>query len=145
MNVIIKSVDAGEKEQVIIECCEVTEEVERIRLFAEGSGQTLSGSIDGRLYSVNIADIYYFEAADERIFAYCENKVYEVRGRLYEIERRLSESSFLRCSKSTVINLMKIESVSPALNGRFTAYMKNGERVIISRQYVPALKKAVLR
>lgn len=145
MNVIIKSVDAGEKEQVIIECCEVTEEVERIRLFAEGSGQTLSGSIDGRLYSVNIADIYYFEAADERIFAYCENKVFEVRGRLYEIERRLSESSFLRCSKSTVINLMKIESVSPALNGRFTAYMKNGERVIISRQYVPALKKAVLR
>lgn len=145
MNVIIKSVDAGEKEQVIIECCEVTEEVERIRLFAEGSGQTLSGSIDGRLYSVNIADIYYFEAADERIFAYCENKVFEVRGRLYEIERRLSESSFLRCSKSTVINLMKIESVSPALNERFTAYMKNGERVIISRQYVPALKKAVLR
>lgn len=145
MNVIIKSVDAGEKEQVIIECCEVTEEVERIRLFAEGSGQTLSGSIDGRLYSVNIADIYYFEAADERIFAYCENKVFEVRGRLYEIERRLSESSFLRCSKSTVINLMKIESVSPALNGRFTAYMKNGERVIISRQYVPSLKKAVLR
>ncbi|MCI7234323.1 MAG: LytTR family transcriptional regulator DNA-binding domain-containing protein [Oscillospiraceae bacterium] len=40
---------------------------------------------------------------------------------------------------------MKIESVSPALNGRFTAHMKNGERVIISRQYVPALKKAVLK
>lgn len=145
MNVIIKNVDISEKEQVIIECYEVTEEVERIRLFAESSGQTLSGSIDGRLYSVNIGDIYYFEAVDERIFAYSESKVFEVRGRLYEIERRLSESSFLRCSKSTVINLMKIESVSPALNGRFTAYMKNGERIIISRQYVPALKKAVLK
>ncbi|MGN0637612.1 MAG: LytTR family DNA-binding domain-containing protein [Huintestinicola sp.] len=145
MNVIIRNVDSKEKEQVIIECIEVTEEVERIRLFAESSGQTLSGSIDGRLYSVNIGDIYYFEAVDERIFAYSESKVFEVKGRLYEIERKLSESSFLRCSKSTVINLMKIESVSPALNGRFTAHMKNGERVIISRQYVPALKKAVLK
>lgn len=145
MNVVIKNVDNKEKEQVIIECCEITEEVERIRLFAEGSGQTLSGSIDGRFYSVNIGDIYYFEAVDERIFAYSESKVYEVRGRLYEIEHKLSESSFLRCSKSTVINLMKIESVSPALNGRFTAHMKNGERVMISRQYVPALKKAVLK
>ena len=145
MNVIVRTVDGKEKEQVIIECFEVTEEVERIRLFAEGSGQTLSGSIDGWLYSVNIGDIFYFEAVDERIFAYCESKVFEVKGRLYEIERKLSESSFLRCSKSTVINLMKIESVSPALNGRFTAHMKNGERVIISRQYVPALKKAVLK
>lgn len=145
MNVIVRTVDSNEKEQVIIECYEVTEEVERIRLFAEGSGKTLSGSIDGRLYSINIGDIYYFEAVDERIFAYCESKVFEVRGRLYEIERKLSESSFLRCSRSTVINLMKIESVSPALNGRFTAHIKNGERVIISRQYVPALKKAVLK
>lgn len=145
MNVIVRTVDSNEKEQVIIECYEVTEEVERIRLFAEGSGKTLSGSIDGRLYSINIGDIYYFEAVDQRIFAYCESKVFEVRGRLYEIERKLSESSFLRCSKSTVINLMTIESVSPALNGRFTAHMKNGERVIISRQYVPALKKAVLK
>ncbi|MBQ5332546.1 MAG: LytTR family transcriptional regulator [Oscillospiraceae bacterium] len=91
--------------------------MERIRLFAESSGQTLSGSIDGRLYSVNIGDIYYFEAVDERIFAYSESKAFEVRGRLYEIERKLSESSFLRCSKSTVINLMKIESVSPHSTG----------------------------
>lgn len=145
MNVILRTINEKNKEQVIIECCEVTDEVERIRHFAENSGQTLSGSIDGRLYSINIGDIFYFEAVDERVFAYCESKVYEVKGRLYEFERRLSEYAFLRCSKSTVINLMKIESVTPALNGRFTAHMKNGEKVIISRQYVPALKKAVLR
>jgi len=30
------------------------------------------------------------------------------------------------------------------MNGRFTAHMKNKEKVIISRQYVPALKQAVM-
>jgi DNA-binding LytR/AlgR family response regulator len=39
---------------------------------------------------------------------------------------------------------MKLESISPALNGRFTAHMKNGEEIIISRQYVPEIKCAVL-
>lgn len=145
MNVIIRHTEEKEKERVIIECYDVTEEVERIRLFCEGAGKSLSGRIDGRTYSVNIGDIFYFESVDERVFAYCESKVYEVKGRLYEIEHELSENFFLRCSKSTVINLMKIESVSPALNGRFAAHMKNGEKIIISRQFVPALKKAVLK
>jgi len=39
---------------------------------------------------------------------------------------------------------MKLESISPALNGRFTAHMKNNETIIISRQYVPDMKRAVL-
>ena len=39
---------------------------------------------------------------------------------------------------------MKLESISPALNGRFTAHMKNGEKIIISRQYVPEIKRTVL-
>jgi DNA-binding LytR/AlgR family response regulator len=30
------------------------------------------------------------------------------------------------------------------MNGRFAAHMKNGETVIISRQYVPDLKRAVM-
>jgi DNA-binding LytR/AlgR family response regulator len=39
---------------------------------------------------------------------------------------------------------MKIESLSPALSGRFTAHMKNYKNIIISRQYVSLLKAAVL-
>ncbi|MFD2881540.1 hypothetical protein ACFTAO_45705 [Paenibacillus rhizoplanae] len=29
----------------------------------------------------------------------------------------------------------------PSLSGRFTALLDNGERVVISRQYVPVLKQ----
>ena len=39
-----------------------------------------------------------------------------------------------------IVNLMKITSVRPALNGRFLAVLKNGEEIIISRKYVPSLK-----
>lgn len=145
MNVIVRTIAPPQTEQVIIECCEVTNEVEQIKQFALNTGQTISGSINDRLYTVNISDIYYFEAVDDKVFAYTDKDFYEVKGRLYELESRLAPFMFLRCSKSVKISLMKLESVSPALNGRFTAHMKNGESVIISRQYVPALKKAVMK
>ena len=40
-----------------------------------------------------------------------------------------------------ILNISKIRSVAPSVNGRFEAKLLNGESVIISRQYVPVLKK----
>lgn len=42
-----------------------------------------------------------------------------------------------------LLNLMKVSSIKPALNSRFTAVLFSGEQVIISRKYVPELKKAL--
>ena len=42
-----------------------------------------------------------------------------------------------------LVNLMKIRSIQPAFNGRFTAVLHSGEKVIISRNYVKALKAAL--
>ena len=40
-----------------------------------------------------------------------------------------------------ILHASKINYVSPAFNGRFEARLINDERIIISRQYVPNLKK----
>ena len=50
---------------------------------------------------------------------------------------------FLRVSKSMLLNLMKIRSIQPALNGRLVAVLQSGEEAIISRSYVKALKSAL--
>ena len=42
-----------------------------------------------------------------------------------------------------LVNLMKIQSIQPAFNGRFTAVLSTCEKVIISRNYVKALKAAL--
>ena len=39
---------------------------------------------------------------------------------------------------------MKLGSISPALAGRYTAHMKNGENLIISRKYAPAVIARVM-
>ena len=47
---------------------------------------------------------------------------------------------FVRCSKSMIVNMEKIEYLSPLFSGRLEAHLKNGEKIIISRQYVHHLK-----
>lgn len=144
MKVEIRKITQKEKEQVIIECVEITPEIKDIHSYCLAKGKELSGVLDDHLFRFRLEDVYYFEAVDEKVFAYARDKVYEVKMRLYEVEEAYREYHFIRCSKSVVLNLMLLESISPALNGRFLAHMKNGEKIMISRQYVPELKQVVM-
>ena len=144
MKVQIQRISDIEAEQVIIECVRETKDIIDIKNYVRSKDTTLTGMINDRLYNFALNEVYYFEAVGEHVFAYTEKKVYELKGRLYEIENMYHDRHFNRISKSVVLNLMKIESLSPALNGRFTAHLKNKETIIISRQYVSQLKAAVL-
>lgn len=50
-------------------------------------------------------------------------------------------TDFIRISKSMILNLNKVERFVPSLGGRIEAVLKNGEKAVISRQYVPEVKK----
>ena len=88
--------------------------------------------------------MYYFEALDEKVFGYTKDSVFELKMRLYEVEKEFENRHFVRCSKSVVLNLMLLDGISPALNGRFFAHMKNGEKLMISRQYASHVRKVVM-
>ena len=70
---------------------------------------------------------------------------YEVKRKLYELEDMMRGRSFLRVQKSMLLNLMKVKSIKPALGGRYSAILKNGEEVVISRKYVSDLKETLKR
>jgi DNA-binding LytR/AlgR family response regulator len=143
MRVCIRNVNDKNEECVVIECVEISPEVESIRSYALAKGTMLTGSAGEQIFQFELSDVFYFEAVDERVFAYTKANVYELKIRLYQLEDAYSDRHLIRCSKSFVINLMRLDSISPALNGRFYANMKNGEKIIISRQYVSALKNIV--
>lgn len=99
------------------------------------------GIIDKQSYILNPMDIYYFETIDNKVFAYSEHNVYEVNYKLYTLEEILPSKYFFRGSKSMIINISKIVSIKSLFNGKQQASLQNGENVIISRSYVPLLKK----
>lgn len=130
-------------ETVEIHCHMISEEVREIVAFVKSRRGQLTGTIEDRQYEIPVTDIYYMESVDNKSFIYTRSQVYETKQKLYELEELLREKYFLRVSKSLLLNLMKVRSIQPALNGRFTAVLQTGEEVMISRKYVPELKKAL--
>jgi DNA-binding LytR/AlgR family response regulator len=141
MKVRVENVKKKEEEILLIRCCKMNDEILEIIHFVKSKNEMLSGFENSKVYQISLRDIYYFEAVDNKVYAYLKNNVYEMKTKLYELEEMYTKRQFFRCSKSVIVNLMKIECVKPALNGRFTAKLFNGETIIISRQYVPELKK----
>ena len=141
MKLEIRKIPESEPEMVEIRYHWITDEIQEIISFVKSRQGQLSATQDGKRIEVPVVDLFYAESVDERLFLYTASDSYEIRMKLYELEDLLKNKSFLRISKSMIVNLMKITSVRPALNGRFSAVLKNGEEVIISRKYVPELKK----
>lgn len=139
--ITIKQIDKSREEEIIVNCHEIDDEVVSIVNMLRKSENVLLGSRDNKTFRIPIKDIFYIESVDNKTFIYLNDAVYESKQKLYELEELLSGTKLFRCSKSMILNIAKIRSVSPSVNGRFEARLTNNENVIISRQYVPNLKK----
>ena len=141
MKITILPPEPGQEEQIILRCAQLDDRVLELLRTLRNEQFKLSAYSETGITLLDPKEVYYFEAVDNKVFAYCEKQVYEVRKKLYELEEAFAGTDFLRISKSTIVDLSKVMHLSAAFNGRLEAKLKNGEKIIISRQYVPALKK----
>lgn len=141
MKITIQDCPAGEEDEIIIRCKQMDEQLMRT-IYTLKSGRDKMTVLKGeKMFQVQPSDVYYFEAVDNRVYAYMQKEVYETKYKLYELEQRLQYTDFFRISKSAIINLSKVRNFSPSFNGRLEACMKNEEKLMISRQYATQLKE----
>ena len=141
MKIVIEEPAEGEEDQIVIRCRQMDPELYHLIMNLKARTNPVIGYDGSDIHRIDPGAIYYFETVDNKVFLYCRQRVFESRQRLYEIEEHFGNSDFLRVSKSVILNIQKIVSITPAYNGRFEATLDNQEKVIISRQYVPALKE----
>ena len=140
MKIIINDPAQNEEESVVFNVRDISGNVlQAINLLKEPSSLTVY--LDNQAARLPAADIFYIESVDLKTFVYAAKTVYRSRLKLYEVEEILDGGDFLRISKQIIVNIKKIRSVKPTGSSRFQATLSNGEIVIISRQYVPALKE----
>jgi len=140
MKITIQDRSDGEEDEIIVRCRRLDDRMLKMIYALKEGQEKLTALREGKFVQLSPGDIYYFEAVDNKVFVYLEKDVYECKFKLYELERRFMETDFFRATKSTIVNLSRVKSFSPAFNGRFELLMKNGEKLIVSRQYVPDLK-----
>jgi len=140
LKIVIEKPLDDEEEQIIVKSNNITPELLSALGKVVARGNALIANVGTEIHRVSPGDIFYIETVDNKTFIYCESNVYESKQKLYELEE-LKVTDFLRISKSAIINLSKVKSLIPSISGRLEAVLQNGERVVISRQYVAELKK----
>ena len=141
MKITFETPKVDEEDEIIVKCRKLDKNVISLLQLLESESTTLSGYINNNIAIFSYSDVYYFEAVENHVYAYCSSDVYEVKYKLYELEENCKNMDFIRCSKSLIVNISKIKFLSPILNGRLEALLKNDEKIIISRQYVPELRR----
>ena len=112
MRIIIESPEPDDEDVIIVRCATPDQRLLSMLLAFQNANTELTGYTDDKIVRLNYQDVYYFEANENRVFAYYHSEVYEVRYKLYELE----------------------EDVRKAYKLQFC------EKIVISRQYVRGLK-----
>lgn len=141
MKITIEEIGNDEEEELILRCREISTEMLNLIQSLKLSKNGLLGVKGEEIHRLSLNDIFYFEVVDNHSFFYCTDGVYESKMKLYEFEQYSQNSNFFRASKSTILNADKINYVSPSFSGRFQVTLLNGEKIIVSRQYVSVLKE----
>ncbi|MEX2785165.1 LytTR family DNA-binding domain-containing protein [Streptococcus sp. H49] len=139
MKVSLEKVAHGETE-VIIRYTEMTDSLRSLINLVAGQAEKILGRNEEGQRFILISEILYFESVDGRVYAYTASDVLQVAQTLKELAKIYPES-FFRCSKSMLLNILRIAHFKSQAYGRIEARLDNGEKIIISRKYAGALRQ----
>jgi DNA-binding LytR/AlgR family response regulator len=132
---------AGETE-VVIRCREIDSEILGIQnavLARAAGGAKIRLSKDGEDFFLRPDEILFFESEGGRTRAHTAGEVFETRMKLYELEEALPRS-FLRVSKSAILNTAKIYSIAKNLAGpSVVGFRGSHKQISVSRRYFSLL------
>lgn len=111
-------------------------------LESDDSSEMLAVKRGSDIALLEFSDVYMFRVENKQVKVYTENSEYQIKKALYQVEENLP-SDFVRISKTTIVNLKKVERVAPSLRGMMFIQLKNGLKDNISRKYLPDFKQAL--
>lgn len=72
-------------------------------------------TVNGEKQRIESSAIYYIEVRGHWLYLHLHNQTLEVSGSLQEIEDRLKDQQFSRCSNSYLVNLRHVDAVKKTL------------------------------
>lgn len=96
---------------------------------------------DEEFLMVQKSDIICAEVHDKTLTISTKDDDIVTTKTLSALMEELQSETFLKVSKSGMLNIQMIDRVEPSFSGNLIARMKNGNKVSISRRYVSKLKE----
>jgi DNA-binding LytR/AlgR family response regulator len=115
--------------------------VERIVSLIKSLDQQIECYADDSIKRVSVSDIYYIESIDKKTVVFGEKENYQNRKRLYQIYEELADNGFVQISKYCILNINKLEKITPLLNSHMEAVLSNGKCLYVTRKYLAGIKQ----
>lgn len=141
MKITIEALADGAEEEIIIRTNTMDSDIINLIYAVKAGRNRITAFYENEIVQLDSKEVCYFESVDNKVYACCEKKVFEIKQKLYELEEIYKQTNFVRISKSMIVNISKVSKIVPMFNGRLEGVLCNGEKVIITRQYVANLKK----
>ncbi len=132
------------EEEVIIRCGSLNENISRLqRAVSEFGGNRVKLTFfkENVEYFLPVDSVLFFETSGGSVDAHTADDVFQTKFKLYELEELLPRS-FIRVSKSTILNCSRIYSIDKNITSssvvRFEGTYK---QIYVSRSYFKALKQ----
>lgn len=95
---------------------------------------------DDTLHKVSVDNILLFETEGRKTVAVLKNGRYEVKKNLRQLEEALLSQDFMRVSKSALVNMSKVISITPSNDRTISATLTGKITVRVSRKHANAFK-----
>ncbi len=90
---------------------------------------------------VNTNTIMYIESNERKVFFYTVEMYYTSPKRLYQLQKELGDNGFVQINKATLVNVDYITRLQTLPNSKVLLTLTNGEKLEVSRTYIPFIKK----
>lgn len=142
MKVKIEIEEGLAEEEVVIRCPSLSDSVIAIQNYIsrQGNGKRyLSLRSRETEFFVPIEEIYFFETEGREVRAHTADRIFACGYKLYELEELLP-GSFMRVSKSTIVNLDFVYSITRNLTASSVMeFAGSKKRAMVSRAYFKAV------
>ncbi len=143
MKIRIEVDETALENEVIIRCANLNKEVQLIQQslseIATGNQRFIFYKGETEYY-IALDEVLFFETENGMINVHTSDDIYQTKFKLYELEERLP-GYFMRVSKSSILNVDKIYSMTKNLSTCLVQFTKSYKQVYVSRYYFKPLKE----
>lgn len=134
-------IDKEKEEEVLIYAHEKTKLIEDIEKLVESSAVEIVATLNGEKIIINPLDVCCFISEGNKIFALVDDKKYQIKYRLYQLEEMKINHHFMKINQSCYANIKQIKKFDLTILGTIKVIFNNGYTDYISRRQLKHVKE----
>lgn len=139
MKVRLEIDDTLKEDEIVISTKKYTDEI-KLLIESSKSKPKIQFFKQDTEYYLDLDSILFFESDNGKVFSHTTNDMFSTVQKLYELEKILP-NHFIRISKSTILNIQKIYSLSHSVSSHLVTFQNSHKQVYVSRMYYKLLKE----